>query len=578
MRRLVQQFPAEHQGPAQVSLDPLWRSPFGANVYLYATLPFLLGIAGVVLLLSCANVANLMLVRSVARRRELAVRLAMGASRWRLVRQSLAESALLALGGAAVAVTATGWTAELFQWLVPPMTNPVALNGRLDVPVILATVGIAMASSLVSGILPAMRSTKVEPVEVLNEETGRVSGGIHRARLTRGLVVAQVALSLLLLVFAGLFVRSLDNAQRAHPGFDVDGVLLATFDLGAGGFTPETGIAFQRDVLARVKAQPGVREAALADWVPLTLSKRTRPVEVSGYTPRNDEEMDLRRAVVSPGYFETMRIGLKTGREFNLLDTLESEPVAMVDETFAARYWPGQDAVGQRIRTDGTWRTVVGVARATRHHRVNETADPMFYLPAFQSYRTELVLHARVQGDPSAFGPSARRAVNDLNPSLPVYDVMTLRSAIRIATVLERMGGMFVGAFGLVALLLAAVGIYGVLSYTTRQRTHELGVRMALGAGRSHVFGIVVADGARLTAAGLLAGLAASMGLTRVARGMLYGVAEIDLLTYAFVVAVLSVVALAACAIPAWRAARVEPLDALRTEWHHRGAGGPWAP
>ena len=566
MRRIVSQYPAEHQGPNQISLDPMWRSPFGANVYLYSTLPFLLGIAGVVLLLACANVANLMLVRSVGRRREMAIRLAMGSSRWRLVRQSLIESLLLALAGAGAAVVGTAWTSELFQSFIPPTGNPIEINGRLDATVILATVAIAVASSVGAGILPALRSTRLAPVEVLNEETGRVSGGVHRGMLTRGLVVAQVALSLLLLVFAGLFVRSLGNAERADPGFNADHVLLAAFDLDAAGYDAKTGTQFQRDVLARLRAVPGVSDAAMADWVPLTFSKHTQSIEVEGYAPRRDELMELRRALVSPGYLQTLQIPLVAGREFSLLDTRESEQVLMVDETFAARYWPGQEALGKHVRVGGTLRTVVGVARSTKHHRMNEAPEPMFYVPAFQDYRTALVIHARVAGDAAASASAIRAVVQGLNPSLPVFDVDTFRSRIRMATIFERIGGTFVGAFGLVALLLSAVGIYGVLSYTARQRTRELGIRMALGAGRGEVFRLVVGDGVRLSALGMAIGLAAAVALSGVLRQRLFGIAELDAPTYAAVVALLSAVAFAACAIPAWRASRAQPLESLRKD------------
>jgi predicted permease len=566
MQRIARQYPDDHKGPNQVTLDPLWRSPFGANAYLYASLPFLLGVAGVVLLLACANVANLMLLRSVSRRREVAVRLAMGAGRWRLVRQFLIESLVLAMGGAVLSVVGTAWTADLFQSFIPPTGNPITLNGRLDATVIVATVFIAVVSSLLAGVLPAIRSASLSPVEVLNDEAGRLSGGMHRARLTRGLVVAQVSLSLLLLVFAGLFVRSLDNARRADPGFDPSHVLLATFDLAPQGYAEKPGLEFQKQVAATVAATPGVVDVALADWVPLTFSKHSDQFEAEGYIPRVNELMDVRRAFVSGGYFRTMKIPMVGGREFGSEDAPDSERVAVVDEAFARRYWPGQDALGRRLRVGGEWRKVVGVARDSRHHRVNEAPDPMFYLPTSQNYRPELVLHVRVTGDPAAAAGVVRAAVRGLDSNLPVFDVTTLESRIRLATIFERVAGTFIGAFGLIALLLAAVGIYGVLSYTARQRTRELGIRMALGAGRREVFGLVVGDGLRLSAAGMVIGVAAAVGLSGLLRQRLFGIGEMDPLTYGMVVGLLSAVAFAACAIPAWRAARVQPLDALRTE------------
>jgi predicted permease len=566
MQRVVRQYPDDHKGPNQITLDPLWRSPFGANAFLYASLPFLLGVAGVVLLLACANVANLMLVRSVARRREVAVRLAMGAGRWRLVRQFLVESLVLAMGGAVLSIVGTAWTAELFQSFIPPTGNPITLNGRLDAMVILATIGIAVTASAVAGILPALRSTSLSPVEVLNDEAGRLSGGMHRARLTRGLVVAQVSLSILLLVFAGLFVRSLDNASRADPGFDPSHVLLASVDLAPLGYAEKQGLEFQRQLVAALGATPGVVDAALADWIPLTFSKRTDQFEADGYIPRTNELMDLRRAFVSPGYFRTMKIPLARGREFAWEDSPKSERVAIVDEAFARRYWPGQEALGRRVRVRGEWWKVVGVARDSRHHRLNEGPDPMFYLPSAQTYRPALSIHVRVSGDPAASAAAVRSAVRTLDSNVPLFDVATLESRTRLATITERVAGTFIGAFGVIALLLAAVGIYGVLSYTARQRTRELGIRMALGAGRREVFGLIVGDGLRLTAVGMAIGITAAVGLSGLLRQRLYGIGEMDAVTYAMVVALLSVVAFAACAIPAWRAARAQPLDALRTE------------
>ena len=568
MRQIVEQYPAEHinKGSNEITLDPLWRSPFGANVYLYASLPILLAIAAVVLLLACANVANLLLVRSVTRRREIAIRQSMGANRWRLMRQLLLESLLLALAGGGIAILITSWTAETFAGFIPPTNSPIYLNGRMNGTVIVATLVMSILTSTIFGILPALRSSSsAAPHTVLSEESTRGSGGFHKARLLSGLVAAQVALSFLLLICAGLFVRSLQNAQKVDPGFDPNNVLLASYELRPVGYSQAEGVRFHEQLLAKLGAIPGVESATLSDWVPLSFNKRTQGFEPEGYVPRLNEWMEGRRAIVGPNYFRTMRIPLAEGREFSEQDAANSRPVAVVDQAFADRYWPGQEAIGKRIHTRGNWFTVVGVARNSKHHRLNEAPEPILYLPLFQSYRQDAIIHLRVAGNPLVFASAVERAVHALNPDLPVFNVTTLKKSILIATTAERVAGTFVGSFGLLALVLAAIGIYGVVAYTTRQRTHEIGIRLALGAQRRDVFGMVLRQGLALTLIGLTAGLVVSLALTRFLRGSLFGVAENDTLTFAGVALLLCLVSLASCYIPAWRAARLRPMVALRS-------------
>jgi len=566
MQRIIEQYPDSHQGRNEVTLYPLWRAPHGANAYFYILLPMLMAIAAVVLLLASANVANLLLVRSIARRREVAIRLSVGASRSRLVRQFLVESVLLALVGGGMAILLTGWTAGTFVRFIPPTNLPVALNVRLDRNVLLVTLAISMVTGIVFGVLPALRSSRLSPIVVLKEEAGAVSGGLQKARLARGLVVSQIALSLLLLVSAGLFIRGFRKAQQVDPGFNPNHVLVASLDLFPAGYTSAQGREFDRQLLTKLNLLPGVRSATLADWMPLGFVTDSETIQPEGYVPQRQESMNIREADVGPDYFHTLEIPLIAGRDFTARDTNDSQPVVIVNQAFADRYWPGQDAIGKRLKAEGEWFTVVGITRTGTYDRFDETPQPFFYFPLFQNYSHNVIIHARVEGDALAFAPEVERAVHELNADLPVFLVAPLNSAIELATTNQRIAATFVGAFGLLALILAAVGIYGVIAYTTRQRTHEIGVRIALGAERSDVFRMVLNQGLRLILTGLAIGLAASLALTRFLRGVLFGVATTDLATFASVAGLLCLVALAACLIPARRAATLEPTTALRYE------------
>lgn len=566
MQGIVDRFPNEHQGPNQVSLDPLWRSPFGANVYLYSTLPMLLGLAMMLLLLACANVANLLLVRSVSRRREIAIRLSIGASRWLLVRQMLMESLLLGLAGGILALVITRWTAGTFVAFVPSTTLPLAMNGHLDRTVTWVTLAISIVTAMVFGILPALRASNLAPVAVLKEEG--VSSGLHRSRLAGALVMTQIAVSVLLLVCAGLFTRSLAKAQRADPGFDPDHVLLESFELRPAGYSPVQGIEFDRQLLAKVEALPGVESATVADFSPLSYTLHSTGVEIGGYVPRLHESMEIDWARVGPNYFRTLRTPLISGRDFTTQDNANSQLVAIVNKAFAARYWPDQEPIGKRIQLNGQWRTVVGVARNAKYRRLIYSAAPCFFVPWYQDYPSfdALIVHARVSGEPKAFAPAVEKAIHDLNPDLPVFDVSSIRESMQMGSVFERIVVTFAGSFGLLALALAAVGVYGVVAYATRQRTQEIGIRMALGAKRSDILRLVLGQGLRMTVVGLAVGFGLSLVATRFLRAQLLGVAPTDLPTYAMVALLLVVVALTACYVPARRATKVNPVTALHCE------------
>ena len=566
MQRLVEQFPNNHFGHNDVEIYPLWRAPDGANAYFYILLPMLMGIAGIVLLLACANVANLLLVRSVARRREIAIRLSIGAGRWRVVRQLLVESILLAMLGGAGAMLITGWSAGTFSRFAPPTSFPVSLDVHPDRTVLVLALIISLITGVLFGILPAVRSAGLAPTTVLKEDTVSASGGRHKSRLTGALVVAQLALSLLLLVAAGLFIRGFRKAQSFDPGFNPDHVLVGSFDLFLAGYTMDRGFAFHRQLLDKLRALPGVQAASMIDALPLGFTRNTEAVKIEGYVPRLREAMDVRSAVVAPDYLRTMQIPLVSGREFTSADGESAQPVAVVNRAFVDRYWPHQDAMGRRIWAQGHWSTVIGVARNSDYDRLNEKPLPFLYLPIFQNYTSHPVVETRVSVDPLTFAPALERTIHQLNADLPVYDVDSLLSRVQVASTGQRIAGTFVGVFGLLALVLAAVGIYGVIAYTTRQRTHEIGIRMALGARQADVSRLVMIQGLRLTLIGVVAGLGVSLVMTRFLRGALFGVAPTDSLTFTCVAVLLCIVSLLASYVPARRATRVDPVVALRSQ------------
>jgi predicted permease len=568
MQGIAQRYPEAHRGsPNQITLDPLWRSPFGVNVYFSKMLPMLLGLAFVLLLLACANVANLLLVRSVARRREIAIRLSVGATRMQLVRQLLVESLMLGVAGGLAAVVITVWTSRSLAALFPPTTLPLTHDAHVDSRVLLATTALSILTAVIFGVLPAVRSTSVPVQAVLKEESGSAGVSFRKARLSSGLVVAQIALSLLLLVCAGLFTRSLQKAQQSDIGFDPEHVLLLSYELGPSGSNAMQAIAFDHQLLARIAALPGVQDVTLADFSPLSFSIHTDFVELEGYVPQPRESMEISRAYVGPNYFHTLRTALIDGRDVTEADGIGNQPVCIVNEALAERYWPGQNALGKRIN-DGVWFTVVGVARNAKYRLLTYPPEPVFYLPMYQGDNStlETTVHVRVFGDPKAMALPVERAVHELDAELPVYNVHPMTLTMRLGSIFQRVAVTFASSFGFLALLLAAVGIYGVVAYTTRQRTREIGIRMALGAQKGDVFRLILGQGSRLALAGVAVGIALSLAVTRFLKSQLYGVSATDIVTFAAVGLLLAAVALAACYIPACRATQVEPTTALHCE------------
>jgi predicted permease len=563
MRQLVAEFPNDHPGVNTITLDPMWRSPFGANVYLAATLPILLAIAGVVLLLTCVNVATLALVRFVSRSREIAIRQSLGASRVQLMRQMIIEGVLVSLAGGALALLLTSWTAKRLGDFIPASSLPIVVNGAFDPNVALVVLLLAVFSSLVCGALPAWRASHANAAEVLKSESASTSGGGRNRHVLSGLVVAQVALSLSLLVASGLLLRTLRNLTNADPGFETDHILTASVGLGIAGYPPSEANAIQHRILDRVAALPGVKIAALTDWLPLSFNGRSSDVYPEGYVPKLHESHEVRRADVTPGFFQAMSIPIVAGRDFAHDDDETAPRVVIVDQAAAARYWPGENPIGRRLSIRGRLFTVIGVAKNTKHQFLSERQEPMVYLSFFQN-SDETTVMILTNGDPAAFAPALEHAIHEVGNRLPISDVRSLRDTVQVSNTFAVMESTFAGIFAIIALVLSATGIYGVVAFRTQLRTHEIGIRMALGASHARVLRLVVLQGLRLTMIGTVLGLALAFGLTRLIAGLLYGISANDPLTVAGVVMLLSVMSLLACFIPALRAMRLNPVAAIR--------------
>lgn len=565
MRQLVAAFPDDHAGANTISIDPLWRSPFGVNVYLAASLPVLLAIAFVVLMLTCANVATLALVRFVSRRREIAIRQSLGAARLGLARQMALEGLLVCLGGGVLAILFTRWSAKIIGNVIPPNASPIVISGAVDARVVGTVLLLVVLAAMICGALPAWRTSRISPVEVLKQEAASLSGGGNH-RLLSALVVGQVALSVALLISAGLFLRTLKNSTEADAGFNRDHVVTAAVGLGTAGYSPEEIRTFQHKIQLAIENLPGVSQSSLADWVPYNYQRKTADAYPDGYVPRLHEPTEVRRADVSPGYFATMGIPLVEGRDFTLRDNETAPGVVIVDQTAANHYWPGQEAVGKRLRVSGAWMTVVGVARNSKHQRPGESPEPMIYLSFYAYPGVETIVHVRTLGDPALLEPSLVQAIQAVDPHLTVFDVRTLREVTRLSSTFARMETGFASVFATLALILAAAGIYGVIAYRTQLRTHEIGIRVALGAGESDVLGLVMAQGIRLTVIGVALGLALSFALTRFLNSLLYGISANDPFTMISVTIVMAAVALLACYVPAFRATHIDPASAIRTQ------------
>ena len=531
----------------------------------------LMGAVGLVLLVTCTNLAGLMLARATDRRKEIAIRLAMGANRVRLMRQLLTESILLSFAGGLVGVFLAVWIIDMLLAFKPPIDFPLALDVGVDWRVLLFSLAVSVVAGAIFGLAPALQATRPDVSRALKDTAAQ--GGAVKARLRSVLVVAQIAISLVILIAAGLVVRTLQQLQTMNPGFDSHNALMMAFDLGLQGYDEGHGQQFYRQLTERVQTLPGVESAAICSYVPLTLNYNSNNIFVEGKPAERGENVPTAMTgSAGPNYFKTMKTALLQGREFTDQDQEKSEPVAVVNETFVRRLMPElqntAEAVGKRFSfkaAGGPFTRIVGVVEAGKYFNIAEEPRPFVWTPMSQDYNSSGVLVVRTKGQQPLFG-AVRGQVQSLDPNLPLYEVKTLTEHMKLALFPAKVAATVLGVFGLVALMLAAIGVYGITSYAVAQRTHEIGIRLALGAQLGDVLRLVLGHGLKLTVIGAAIGLGGAFLVTRAITSVLYGVSATDRLTFGLVSVVLVGVALLACYVPARRATKVEPLIALRNE------------
>jgi len=564
--RIDAQHPAR-EVDQHATVIPMWQSPFGAQTYMLPAI-MLMGVMGTLsLLIVCANVSNLVLARGVSRRGEIAVRLALGASRRRIMRLLFVESTVLALPGAAFGLlTAQGISRLLNDETANAASQvPISLNTSLDWTVVAFALLVSCTGSLIFGFVPALRTSNVDLAGVMKDDLSPRGGS--RGRLRSVLVASQVAVSLLLLVGAALVMRSLEAARNANVGFDERHVAVAMIELNSSGYDEERGRAFFEHVLDTLRAQPGNESAALAGGLPLTLvDNNTSATVIEGRTAAKGEDMRFLVNTVSSDYLSTLRIPLIAGRDFTRSDRETSQRVAMTNETMARRLWGSPDAaLGNRIRVDGgDWRTIVGVARDIKYARVTEEPRPHVYLPIGQDYSSAMVVHVRSRDPEPVFLARLRSTIQTLDPNVPILRATMLRDQTRAALSIFKMAAGSLMTFGFIAMILTALGTYGLISYAARQSTHEIGIRIAIGANRSDLLRRFLGRGLRLGAAGAVCGLVLSLTIAHLLASLLYGVSPTDLLSFGAALALVMTIVLLASLIPAWRASRTDPIAALR--------------
>ena len=568
-RQLEATHPETNRGVA-ARVTPIWKGRLGAQGLLMEPLRILMAVCVLLLLVVCANVANLLLARAVSRQKEFGVRLALGARRSRLARQLLTETLLLAGGGASIGVLLVMWMGQSLSKLMPAMDIPWDLGGGLNVPTLGFTVMIVVVATLASGTVPALLSARADLSETLNEG-GRAGGTGTNSHHLRGLLVtAEVAMAMAALIGAGLFFRSFHNASSVQPGFDMTNMSMSQFYLSNAGYSAHEQHLFCRKLRERMEAQPGVLGVTYSDVIPLAMPGNSMPyhqLEVDGYIPGKDEQMILQRATVPPGYFRLMGIPLLEGRDFTGMDG-ESKPlVIVVNETFARRFFGGHDPIGRKVRVEHYPATVIGLVKDSKYDTLIETRLPFFYIPFDQWFAPGLnfALMLKTSGDPMPLTPVLQREALALNPDA-VFHTSRMEDATEASLYPQRVAATLLSVVGAVCLVLAAIGLYCVMSYAVSQRTQELGVRLALGASRSDVLVLVMREGLRLTMPGLVAGIAAALGAARLVSGMLFQVSAADPATFAAAAMFLGLVAGIASYLPAVRATRLEPMRALRCQ------------
>ena len=530
-----------------------------------------MGASGVLLLIVCANVANLLLARATSRRKEFSIRVALGAPRSRLVRQLMTEMLLLSGSGAIIGVLIARWLGDSLRWLVPAAGIPPLLRPPVDAGVLMFTAALSFGVAILAGISPALRAGRENFNDMLKDRS-RGSAPIHPRRLGGLLVTAEIALAVLTLIGAGLFVKSFHLARGIHPGFDPNNIALAHVNFASAGLSPQQADVFSRRLREQLSYEPGVTAVSYSDFVPLSIGGDSwEDLQIQDYVSSPGESMKIYRTVVAPGYFDLMKIPLLEGRDFDMQDDRRHQPlqpVMIVNQEFVRRFVPTHDPIGRKVNGWGVWFTIVGVAQDIKYFHINEDPMPYFYVPVRQIYRPEdgMTFYVRTRGSVDQAMIALRREAQAADPTVPVFSVTSLNESIAGSLFGQKIAATLLSVLAGASLLLACIGLYGVMAYSVAQRTNEIGIRVTLGAQRVDILKMVARDGLIFTAAGLAIGSLAAFVATRMLASMLVAVSPADPAVYAAVTAFTIIIAIVATAIPAYRALRVDPMVALRYE------------
>ena len=564
------------------TLLPLWKSHYGISDSLIAPLGILIAACGVVLLIACANVANLLLVRAASRQKELSIRLALGARRSRLARQLLTESLLVASGGAIAGLLLAGWLGDGLRWLVPSASAPNLVRPPMNAGVLLFAVALTLLVSVIAGLAPAIQSAWSESNDML-KEAGRTAMASVRSQRVRGFfVTAEVALAVVALIGAGFFVRSFQLARAIQPGFDPSHVAISEMSLSAAGYDAAQADAFCRRLREALEKQPGAQAVSYGDYIPLSVSAGSwEDLKIKGYVPASGENMKIYRNLIAPGYFDAMKIPLIEGRDFNWQDgptgklapdfggaLMDTGNVMIVSQEFVRRFLPNRNPLGQQVQGWGRWFTIVGIVEDSKIYRLTENPPPYFYVPIQQVYRPEMGLKffVRSQAPLNDAVAALRREARAIDPAVPVFNAMPLEEYIAGSLFPQRIAASLLGTLSSIALLLAAVGLYSVMAYSVARRTNEIGIRMALGAKHPDVLRLIVGESLGLAVPGLVIGSVLALALARLASTSLVRVSPSGPSIYGAAALFTIIVTLCAAAAPAMRAAQVDPMTALRRE------------
>lgn len=563
--RLESNYPATNRGRG-IALWPLWQTPFNNAATLLPTLEVMLAVVAFVLLIACANVGNLLLVRSFARRHEISVRVAIGASRVRLLKQLLTEGLILSALGATGGLLVAYWCRHALVLMLPTRSGvTMYLPGAIDWRVMAMSAGICLFVTLIVGLVPAFQTRSLDISGAMKAESSAVSGARSRAWIRSGLIVVQVCLSFILLIGAGLLLESLEKIRTTSPGFSTTRVVQTGVSLVAAGYDVTRAKTFQDELIERVRALPGVESAAYARLTPLGYrTYSSTPTAVDGYQPPPEEQPTVEYNQVGPAYFVTLGIPLFSGREFTRADDENAARVAIVNQTMVAKYWGGQDPIGRRLQVKGVWVRVVGVAADSKYESMRENPKPFFYVPLRQDFERAPALNIRTTQSLASISAAVVHEVRAMDENLALYEMITLQEQVNRSTSSQLVAVTLVSILGGLALLLAGVGLYGVMSYAVAQSTRELGLRMALGADGANLLRLVVSRGLKLAAGGILFGTVAGLALTRLLGNLLYKVSPHDPLAFGSALAVMLLTTIAACLLPAWRASRCDPARVLR--------------